>query len=507
MDASRRRRTPYFGRVSVRRLRSVPLDSSRTAGSSRSAGRSPRATVSRYTWRPSRLIRGNVVAEVPLALNCVSIARRGREFRPPPELGPHGWIVLASVGGHAMLRHLHPATGEQHFSYHAMRLVYQLAPRLREHLIRGFRRLNDLYIPRPARVGGEINVLPDDIGLDARGRGHHWTVPQLADAGRATATDLGMENPSDEQVIRLGIWAAAQKRPIDVRQLPIDEATALVRIGLFDFGPADEKLDPAIADEAVGRLIDALEKHEDDTTNQFHRWFFDEFDNIVHQISKRKRPGGAIARAVVRQAILEWVFKSFRYVGDCVDLQAKAFADACRPKLIRPERAAFAAYYERQPYLGDMPLILLHEQLPIAREAVSDMINNPGNPQKAGVLLRVLQFHADMVRKKRESERQDKRLRAHRNRQNKAAATVSLDKAAEIRAASGTDLFQEIAAELRERRGTKCACRTTAEWVAELDEAKPKGNQVIIIDCCTDCGHKEVYRTTVEELKQLATLL
>ncbi|HEV3343511.1 MAG TPA: hypothetical protein VG125_24270, partial [Pirellulales bacterium] len=64
---------------------------------------------------------------LPLALACVSVGRR-RWFRPPAELGPHAWILLASVGGHAMPNRLHQGTCEQRFSYHAMRLIYQLAP-------------------------------------------------------------------------------------------------------------------------------------------------------------------------------------------------------------------------------------------------------------------------------------------------------------------------------------------------------------------------------------------
>lgn len=402
-----------------------------------------------------------------------------------------------------MLKHLHPTADEQHGSYHTMRLVYQLAPRLRENLVRGFRRLDDLYIPRPARIGGEINILPDDLGFNAEGRDHPWTVRQLAAAGRDAAADVGIANPTEEDLIRLGVWAAARRQPIDVRRMPVEDATTLVRLGLFDLGPADEALDPALADEVIGRLIDGLEKHQDDTTEQFHHWFLEEFDNIVHQISKRKRPGGEIERAVVRQAMLEAVFRSMRYVGDCVHVQAKAFADACRPGLSRQERAAFSALYERHPCLGDMPLILLHEHLPFAREAMRELTSNPTDLQRAGVFLRALQFHGEMVRKKRESEREYKRQAQHRNRRNASAVRLSLDRAAEIRAAADTPLFQEIAAELRERRAARCRCGTTTSWYAEVDRAKTTDSRVVIVDCCSDCGHREEHRTTVEEIRRI----
>jgi uncharacterized metal-binding protein len=64
-------------------------------------------------------------------------------------------------------------------------------------------------------------------------------------------------------------------------------------------------------------------------------------------------------------------------------------------------------------------------------------------------------------------------------------------------------LFQEIAAELRELRAAKCACRTTAGWFAEVDQARTRGSRIVIVDCCSDCGHREEYRTTVDEIRQI----
>lgn len=491
---------PCFGQVISTRLDNESCNSVTTE-------RADRPTLTRHLWWPSDVIRHDVVMGLPIVLDSSGIGRNDRRFTVPPGLSKSNWILFASLGGHAILRHLHPTSREQHSGYHAMRLIYQLAPRLRENLVRGFRRLEDLYIPRPARIGDEIHILPDDMRLNTQGGDHRWTVPQLAAAGREAAADVEIADPTEDDIIRLGVWAAARRRPIDVGELSVSEAAALVRLALFDLGPADEVVAPPIAEEVVGRLVDALEKHRNDTTEQFHQWFLEEFDNIVHQISKRRRPGGKIERLVVRQAVLESIFKSMRYVGDCVHLQAQAFADACRPRLSRPEGAAFSALYERQPYLGDMPLILLHEHLPFAREAVHELISNPTDPQRAGVFLRVLQIHAEMVRNKRKSEREYKRQAQHRNRRSASAVRLSLDRAAEIKVAASTPLFQEIAAELRELRAAKCACRTTAGWFAEADPARTRGARIVIIDRCTDCGHREEHRTTVEEFRRIGRSL
>jgi hypothetical protein len=456
-----------------------------------------------YTWRPAGIISRDMVSEFPVALECRSI--NGGQRQLSPHDGRLKFILGASVGGQALLRQLQEGDKEVHFSYGAMRLLYQKAPLMPEFVNRALQRIEDLYIPRAARVADEIDVLPDTIGHYGNGPGHRWTVGQLVAHGRDAAAAAGVESPSDEEIIRFGLLAAARRNPIDIQQLDADEATGLLRLILFGLGPCPDKISDITTDEVVGRLLDAVEKHIDHSTEDFDSWFFEEADNVVHQISKRKRPGGEIERVIVRQVMLETVFRAYRYVGDCVDLQAKAMADAMKPKLDADERAAFGAIYEKSSYLGDIPLLFLYDQFPLAPEAFSEVLENPSDAAAAGTLLRVLQFQAEMVGKKRASERRYQKQRHHRNQKNASAVVFALIEDPATSACS--PLWQVIAGELRERRGAKCDCGTTKDWYAEIDQTRTKKKTVAIIDTCATCGHRETCTATLDKIRKAANAI
>ena len=74
-----------------------------------------------------------------------------------------------------------------------------------------------------------------------------------------------------------------------------------------------------------------------------------EREDLVHRISKQVKGGGPIPREVVRQALLELVWDSYRYVGDCVSLQMQAFLLTLPTPPTAEERAAFEAVYLKQP--------------------------------------------------------------------------------------------------------------------------------------------------------------
>lgn len=496
MDVVRRSgRVPRFGHVKIQQLGARVIEPKRTTG------RAIRFQVSRCTWSPSSRIINDVGAIEPIAFDCLSRGGGPRTFMAHGEFD--AWIQRASVGGHAILRQLRPATGEQHFSYRVMRLLYQLAPRLRENLDRQFRRVIDLNVPRPARSVGEKDILPDSIGLAAEGDGHRWSIRHLKNEGRAAADDAGVSNPSDDQIIQFGLLAAARRQPIDVDQLSPGEASGLIRMAIFDYGPSAKSVEDGLTDEVISRLLEAIEKHKDDSTGDFHEWLFEKVDNLVHQVAKRKVRSGKIGRLDVRQVLIETVFKAFRYVGDCVDIQVKAFVRAFEHPLNAAEQAAYALLYEKQPYFGGLPLVLLLGQFGFAREAYLEMMNDPGNLRGVGTFLRVLQFHGEMVRKKRESERRYKQQRDCPNNRNLGAVALTGAMVRQLATSSQSNLFDEIAATLREQRGTRCSCRTTHEWFAQIDERRSKHNRVVIVDECATCGHRESVRTTVQAIRDL----
>jgi hypothetical protein len=99
------------------------------------------------------------------------------------------------------------------------------------------------------------------------------------------------------------------------------------------------------------------------------------------------------------------VFQALRYTGQCVDIQMRAFVQSIEPQLTPDERAVFEQMYFAQSWLGGIPLVVLHRYFAPLREAIEDLWLDPENAEKAGVLLRVLQFHAEMVTKRREADR------------------------------------------------------------------------------------------------------
>ena len=79
---------------------------------------------------------------------------------------------------------------EQSCGYHAMRLLFQAAPHVREYYSRSFKQEQDLYLPKSGRYG-EISILPGDLGKDARGKGDAWTPAVLMQEGRQAAIEAG----------------------------------------------------------------------------------------------------------------------------------------------------------------------------------------------------------------------------------------------------------------------------------------------------------------------------
>ena len=183
-----------------------------------------------------------------------------------------------------------------------------------------------------------MDVLPGRVGLDGEGRGDRWTVAELIGRGRAVAgADAG-----EAGLIAAGLLEGARLDPLDPARLSQDEALGLVRMALFDAGPAG-RVGEADVRAVTRRLLEALRRHLGDDAEAFRRWFFDDLDGLVHSIAKRKKGGGPIPRETVRQALLGLIFDSHTHVGDCVRLQMKAFLRDLPEPLGPAERALFGA--------------------------------------------------------------------------------------------------------------------------------------------------------------------
>lgn len=460
---------------------------------------------SRYTWAPPPEIAEKLPHGFSLSLDSLTGMDGVRRF--VPALPTPDFILQASLGGSALLGLKAGLSAEQRYSYHAMRLIYQQAPRLREHLDRSFHREQDLYIPRAGRIGQEDkHILPDDLGLDAGGHGHPWNPRELIAEGRAAALAEGTSSPVEADSIRLGLTVAARRRPFKLTSLSRTASLQLVRLALFDLGPSTGPIQATEVETIEERLLSALNQHLGDDPGSFDQWFFGSLDNLVHRIAKKKRGGGTLSREVVRQAHLEMVFRAHTYMGDCVHLQMVEFSRALPEPLTSEEQALFDSIYTKETRLGGLPLILLRDRFDFVREAVLDILERPQDRRRVGVLLRLLQYYGDMTRKRREGDRRYKQQGLHRNNRNRCALVLPLNQEQDA-SEMEPDRFQEIAAALREQQGETCRCGTTRHWRARLIAKKTTPSEIVLEDGCGNCDALKLVKILVKRFTEIGKSL
>jgi len=270
---------------------------------------------------------------------------------------------------------------------------------------RRFRKALDLQTSADA-TGGQQDVLPDELGLDRRGNGERWSVAELIQVGRESAREAGIPNPSQSVCIEWGLLTAARNNPFEVAQFTQAEALSHLRLILFDFGPDTSATRNAeLIERITDRLLVAMQPHLNDTTEDFDHWLFRDFDNVIHQVAQRVAGEGPIPRAVVRQARIELAFRAYEYAGQCVGRAMRDFRAALPQPLNRQEMPAFETIYLGCRWLGGLPFLLLSKHTRHVRDALQDVINEPDNPEAGGTLLRLLYFHAEMTRRRREADR------------------------------------------------------------------------------------------------------
>jgi hypothetical protein len=455
----------------------------------------------RYTWRPTTTIERKLPARLSQSFDCYIGRDRVRRFTPSCPLP--AFLVEADLTGSVLLAHRLALDPAQRLCRHQMRLIFQLAPYLREHFSRSFKREEDLYLPRAVRTG-ERHVLPDNLGKDSQGRGKPWGPAELLARGRERALQSGLTESNEQARIQFGLLEAAELDPLDVDQLSEADTLMIVRLGLFDLGPAQEPIDEMQVQRVWSRLVDALDRHLGDDTETFNRWFFGNVDNLVHQIAKKRHPGGPIDREVVRQALLELVFRAYKYYGDAVHELMADFSTALPKRLSGNEKIYFNALYQRQPAFGGLPLVLLRDRFEFLRASILGILDVPNDARRRGVLLRLLHYYGQMVINKREGDRRYKQLRKHRNASNRTAHFESLTEKHERAAKPRVDLFAEIAAVLREQRGTRCGCGKTSEWQAKLVTEQTTADKIVLRNTCGQSGHPEtVFSVTPKRYKEI----
>lgn len=175
-------------------------------------------------------------------------------------------------------------------------------------------------------------------------------------------------------------------------------------------------------------------------------------------------------------------------MANCLHAQMRTVQRALPVTMTERERLIFEHTYLPQPYLGDLPLVLLIERFGFLSGILAEMWEQLPNTSVAPVFHRLLDYYSLMAVRRREVDR----LR-------KSGRPRPLVEAIYREAAKG-DVFQEMAAAIRELRGIGCRCGRP-EWRAELN-GKPK-NMVTIAYACMNCDQTAETRVSRKELAQL----
>jgi hypothetical protein len=466
-----------FGEIEVEEAAAVRL---RPRGAA-TALEAPRL---KYTWRPPEALREQSPPGFKLALQCVVAPDGVRRFYPwaPYE----AFLAHASAGGLAILCQRQKLSAEARHSYRAMRLLFLLARRMAELFGHRFDHGRDLSVVPSGRTDPtERDILPDDLGQDALGRGERWGVEGLIRRGAEAARSAGYVRPTTAHCIHYGLIQAARRNPLPIAE---DRVPSLVRSALFNVDPA-ERLDPDLLEVVTERVLVALHRHLEDATDHFNKWFLGPKSNLVQQIAKQRRArGGPLGQGDVRQALLHLGWQAYTYASNCIHAQMRTFQNALPERLTDREQLLFEHMHLRQPYLGNLPLALLVGRFGFLRGLLWELWESLPDVSLGPVLYRQLDNYATMAARRREVDRLIK-----------SGRPIPFDEAV-YEPHGQSDLFQGIAAEVREIREIDCGC-PRREWWAEL-KGKP-GAEIRIVHRCMACEFRIETTLPREEFARL----
>jgi hypothetical protein len=321
------------------------------------------------------------------------------------------------------------------------------------------------------------------------GRGQRWGVKELITRGEAQARQAGYPRPTIAQAIHHGLVEAARRNPLSV---PDEKVPGLIRAALFDVDWAEEP-EPALVKTVTERLLTALHPHLTDATQDFEKWFLGTKNSLLHQLAKQRRsPGGALEEDEVRQALLHLGWQAYAFAGNCLHAQMRTFQNAMPDPLSKRERLYFEHMHLPQPYLGNLPLVLLAPRLGFVKELLWELWEGLPDQTLVPVFHRLLDWYAVMAARRRQADRRIKRGRPRR-----------LVEATYLPART-SQKFQELAAEVREQEGVDCGC-PQRNWWAEL-RGRPR-TEVQIAHHCIACGYEIVTTLTRQRLKEIGLAL
>jgi hypothetical protein len=249
----------------------------------------------------------------------------------------------------------------------------------------------------------------------------------------------------------------------------------LVHSALFNVDQ-NEEMDPSLVETVTERLLIALDRHLEEENSKFEKWFLGPKSSLVHQLSKQKRsPGGELDEGEVAKVLLHQGWQAYQYASNCIHAQMRIFQNALPTPLTDIERVRFEHAFLPQPYLGNLPLVLLAPRVGFVQGLISDIWEQLPDLSLVPVLHRLLDYYATMAVRRREADRTIKRRRS-----------VPFVEAAYV-PRQRTQRLQELAAEVRELDRIDCGC-PRRDWWAELTGRTKK--EIRIKHHCSACYFK-----------------
>jgi hypothetical protein len=446
------------------------------------------AASQKWTWVPSRKLTKHLPENFFLGFQCITGTEGFRRIYP--DLPFAQFIPPAWLGGLAILTREKKLGKKDRQSYRTMWFLFQFSRRMGEFFRNRFARSRDLYVAKAGRSDPkEEDILPDTIGLDARGHGKRWTIGELTCRGEEAARAAGIAKPTSAQRIRYGLLEAARLNPLS---FDANKASLLVRSALFQLSPTADKIDTKTLDIVAERLIGALRNHLEDNTQEFRKWLLDPKNSVVHQIAKKRRSrGGRLDEDKVRAALLQLGWAGYLSVGDCISMQMQALRQAVPEPFTAQERVLFNQMHLPQAHFGGLPMILVADRLGLIQDVVWEVWEGMPRAPSVPVLHRLLAYYEEIATKRREADRTRKRPKGpafdehfHTPQQEDNAARV---------------VFEH----LRERKNITCTCRAP-EW----QYSKKKGEKTIatLVFECSRCGVRREAKVPITEIKDAARL-
>jgi hypothetical protein len=187
-----------------------------------------------------------------------------------------------------------------------------------------------------------------------------------------------------------------------------DKVPLLVRSVLFEVEPR-EACNPQFVDIVTERLLTAVHGHLEEDRAAFEKWFLGSKNSLVHQLSKQtKSPGGPLEESAVRKVLLQLGWQSYSYAGNCIHAQMRLFQNAIPDPLNERERLLFEHMHQRQPYLGNLPRVLLLPRFGFLQGVLWELWDRLPDLSLVPVLHRLLDYYSVLACRRREADRRIK---------------------------------------------------------------------------------------------------